>query len=579
MSNGEITVAETTNNAGGFSKGDGGAFNNQCANNCGGWTYSTDHFYTFVNGSAEDSWARWQPAGIPSDGAVYEVQAFIPNNATDTTSWQAPYKIVHANGTASAVIDQVGSINKWISLGTYRMNSGNYVYLTDASGETSRRLSADSVKFIRRETVHTPDIRYNNNSWSSTLYVRTNGGYTRARANFRNAAGSNLCTADITLNANAQVPLPLATYCAQTTVQSVIIDSSQDLSVAVVQERSSTYATDAYSGVSSPPTSVRVPIFQKNNSTWNSDLYIYNAGTANMKVDLQFSAWTGTSATCNDFMGVTVAPGGSFKVSAADLAANGCNVGSTFVGSVLVSNTENQPLAIASTQYPSSQTQLMETSNSQPLANKVYAPLLQNNNGNPVWQSGLALTRSSSSSSFDLRYYKADTGGECANQTNQTSNPLVVFPAPLSNPTGCGLVPNGVFKVNDGSITMAANVNQLVSGANNATTYAAISQPQKTAIIPKLITNNGWSDAFVIQNTATLGANVTIKYYNASGSLNSIATTIVYTKYSAVIVPPANFNGSATVIADQPIAVSVNSYKNGNSGTLDIIGSYPATHR
>jgi hypothetical protein len=39
---------------------------------------------------------------------------------------------------------------------------------------------------------------------------------------------------------------------------------------------------------------------------------------------------------------------------------------------------------------------------------------------------------------------------------------------------------------------------------------------------------------------------------------------------------PVNFNGSAVITANQPIAVSVNSLQ---SGAGDILGSYPATHR
>lgn len=590
VSNGEITVNETTNNTGGFSKGNGGTFNNQCTSDCGGWTYSTNHYYTSVNGSTVDSWARWQPSGIPSGGAVYEVQVFIPNVAANTTSWQAPYKVVHKDGTSSGVIDQVGSRGKWISIGIYRMIPGNYVYLTDASGEGQGdhcganlfcRLGADSVKFIRRGTVHAPDVRSNNNNWSSTLYLRSNGGYAVARANFRDASGSNLCTADISLAATANTSFPVATLCNNSAIQSAVIDSSQDLSVAVVQERSSPYTTDAYSGVSSPATEVRVPIVQRNNGSqftpqtaeWDSDLFIQNAGSQSTNITLEFvKGPSGTNHTYSSY--ATLAAGGSIKINTDSLT----NIGSVFIGSVRITNSANQPLAVASTQFNvySGVSQLMETSNSQPLANVVYAPLLQNNNSS--WLSGLTLSRSSSSSSFDLRYYKADTAGsECANQTVQTTNPLIVYPAPPGNPSGCGTTPNGVFKVNDGNITMVANVNQL-QGSSNATTYAAISQPQKTAIIPKLITNSGWSDAFVIQNTSTsTSANVTIKYYNANGSLNSTTTPTVGAKRSVVIVPPANFNGSATVIADQLIAVSVNSFKTGNSG--DIIGSYPAVHR
>lgn len=137
---GEIQIDDNTNNTGGFSKGNGGPFNNQCTGNCANWTRSNNFYWTYVNGSVEDSWAKWQPS-LPTDGGVYEVFVFIPNDATNTTTWQAAYTVVHAGGTSKAVIDQLGSRNRWISIETYRMTPGanpaHSVYLTDASGSES----------------------------------------------------------------------------------------------------------------------------------------------------------------------------------------------------------------------------------------------------------------------------------------------------------------------------------------------------------------------------------------------------------------------------------------------------------
>lgn len=89
--------------------------NNICPNNCAGWTRNSNMYYMFVNGAAQDSWARWQPT-VPTGGAVYEILVFIPDVAANTTTWQAPYTINHRDGTTNAVIDQVGSRGRWISI-------------------------------------------------------------------------------------------------------------------------------------------------------------------------------------------------------------------------------------------------------------------------------------------------------------------------------------------------------------------------------------------------------------------------------------------------------------------------------
>jgi hypothetical protein len=141
----------------------------------------------FVNGGVEDSWASWTASGVPSEGGVYEVFVFIPNVAADTTTWQAPYTVIHGDGASSGVIDQMGSRGRWISIGAYKLlSSSAIVYVTDATGEAQgvhcgtgqySRLGADAVKFVRRGTTYAPDVRYNNGGWSSTATLRINGGF------------------------------------------------------------------------------------------------------------------------------------------------------------------------------------------------------------------------------------------------------------------------------------------------------------------------------------------------------------------------------------------------------------------
>ena len=59
VNGGEIQIDDNAGNSNGFAKGDGGYPNNICQNNCANWTLDNNMYYTLVNGSTPDSWARW----------------------------------------------------------------------------------------------------------------------------------------------------------------------------------------------------------------------------------------------------------------------------------------------------------------------------------------------------------------------------------------------------------------------------------------------------------------------------------------------------------------------------------------
>ena len=250
------------------------------------------------------------------------------------------------------------------------------------------------------------------------------------------------------------------------------------------------------------------------------------------------------------------------------------------MGSVQVNNSENQPLAIASTQYKDSGgvSQLFETSNTQPPATTLYAPLVQNNNASNL--SGLVLNRINAGT-FNVRYYNKDTGAECANQLSLGSNPQVIYPAlPLPTPPATSPCPTVMSAKFDSGSVMVANVNQLKTGSN-AATYAALSSASKVAIVAKVRTDNNWGDGFVIANYNSVAANITVRLYNADGTLNATPInnqSLGANRLKIVLLGdiPANFNGSAVITADQPVAVTANSLQSGGG---DILGSYPANQR
>ena len=574
-------IDDNTSNINGFAKGNGGYPNNICQNNCANWTLDNNMYYTLVNGTTPNSWARWLPTVLTS-GAVYEIQVFIPNVPANTTTWQAPYTIVHSDGTTNAVIDQEGSRDKWISIGSYRMlpGSSHGVYVTDASGETAgtRRVGADAVRFIRRGTTYAPDVRSNNNSWSSGVTIRNNGaGQAKLMIRFLQQNGTNAC-------------LPLLTTlpahgangynCGTTNWASTIVDSTQDVSVLVRQERGGIYTHEAYPGIDNPATDVRVPIVQRNNSGWYSDLFVQNAGTTNTDINLEFFGAAGgcilTSCLYNNQANLAPGARAHFVISTT-YTANG------FYGSVRVTNSNNQPLAVASTQYffNGATSLMMETSNTQPPATVLYGPLIQYNNLG--WLSGLATYRLGGSS-VTTSFYPQINNNPCHQFASVTNNPWAQYPA-IPSGTSCPTTPLTQFVANGGT-TMVANVNQLLPGTS-ATNYAAIANPSRQVIVSKVwrgaANNTGWSDGFVIANYNSVPANVTVRFYNAGdGSVSSTTGYMIGALQSQIILGtvPINFTGSAVITSDQPIAVMANSYfPGGGATTRDVLGSYPATHR
>jgi hypothetical protein len=107
------------------------------------WTYNNDQIKPNYN------WARWNPKLSPGR---YEVYAFIPERYTTTSN--ARYWIVHANGQTLRVVNQSANSNQWVSLGTYRFNGtpGEYVALSDVTYELrlTRLVAFDAVKWVSR---------------------------------------------------------------------------------------------------------------------------------------------------------------------------------------------------------------------------------------------------------------------------------------------------------------------------------------------------------------------------------------------------------------------------------------------
>ncbi|MEZ4712577.1 MAG: M23 family metallopeptidase [Caldilineaceae bacterium] len=425
----------------------------------------------------------------------------------------------------------------------------------------SHTFVANQITYVGLDPVYLPDVRQNASGWSTTISVRNNTGNTnQVQVTYYVYSGTVAGQAEYQISPNGRIDFTPSAYSGFN--GAAVVMATDDISVATLHDNST--AIDGYAGVEKPSTTVFVPIIQKNNSNWYSDLFIQNTSNASISVDVNFKPISlGSSYPEPTF---TIEPWGFKKFSTINISG----LGAQFVGSAKI--TSSQPLAVSSTQFNGS-SQLMATSNSQELSKPLYAPLIQNNNNGYI--SGLTLLNTwSTTTALSANYYNG-TGSNCYTQSSNINGETgwIILPAPPNGNT-CPSVVSGRFGSGQ---NLAANVNQLY-GTTEATTYAAISKPSKTVYVPRVKRNATWGDGIHIHNTEGSSASVTITFYNTSGSVDSSISVSISANGQAIILGqvPSNFDGSAVITSNRNIAVQVNNRKPNNSG--DIVSSYPADH-
>lgn len=122
-----FTLTLDDSNAG-FARGD--QFGDCAFSDCRNWRYATgvgqnnEMWWTTVN-TGNGEYAIWQP-NFPTS-RFYEVQVFIPR--LNATTWEAPYLIYYTDGALqSALVDQQGTSDRWLSLGVYYFSTGSSPY-------------------------------------------------------------------------------------------------------------------------------------------------------------------------------------------------------------------------------------------------------------------------------------------------------------------------------------------------------------------------------------------------------------------------------------------------------------------
>ena len=459
-----------------------------------------------------------------------------------------------------------------------------------------------SAQYLAYDSVFLPDIRSDRsttNGWESTIVVRNDSPYVtdvsiiiyhgdgtiRDSRTYKDLAANKTWTLEVEdvvfdwlIEDGANPPYGQGFY------GSAIVAADNDVSVAVIQHHigSNTYA--GYTGVRQPLEGDYLPIIQKNNNGWFSELYIQNATSYIANVTVEFKQYSaGSNCTGGSAPSYNIPPNGLQVVKLANISC----VGTTFIGSAFVST--NQPLAISAVQAIGT-TSVMESSSLGGTGGNIYAPLIQNYNNQ--WISGVALQNATLTNGVNLTldFYHAVTQGSlkingqwCDYAVNNSVNAFktfIIFPPPGT--TDCATILSGLMIGRIGSTPyhVSANINQLLPGTDHATDYRALASPSLKATIPYLKRDSNWFPGIAILNTTTSSTEITITLYNTNGSvagtpkvttLGARQTFICLPGTSGCIADITNFEGSAVVTStNQAIAVIVNNYltTSNNDGIL-----------
>lgn len=227
--------------------------------------------------------------------------------------------------------------------------------------------------------VYLPDLR-NSEGWYSEIFIRNNSSLTRTlTVQYFTAAGVPTGVSDSCLTyhdqrcafrVDAQNQIPAGAN------GSGWVEGGEDVSVVVVQRRTNPAAAAAYNGVYWPETTVPVPLAQRNNGGRSTELRVQNPSTAptTLYVTLQPALGQAGAACGQTYPNV---PARGTQVIKLSEASWNC-LGAVFVGSAVITNSAQHPLAVAAAQVAADQSAIAESGLVTGLGRMVFAPAIDN---------------------------------------------------------------------------------------------------------------------------------------------------------------------------------------------------------
>lgn len=294
-------------------------------------------------------------------------------------------------------------------------------------------------------------------------------------------------------------------------VGSVVVESTAKVAAITNLISSTPNMSGSYNGVSNTATSFYLPLIMRANSGWYTVIYVQNADTSSADVTLTFQRAGATTTTVNK----TIAAGSMEIIDQSTMSAL---IPTPWVGSVTISSTK--PVAAVVNEINESAQQLMVYSGFPTGAAKIYAPLLQHNNGG--WVSGVQVQLVAGTTGTVTLYANGVSVGTANLDSIGKSATFYPVPAPAVGTK----VSSGYIQGPIGS-QLVGIVNQLNIGAGQATSYGMFSSGTSRVVAPLLMLNNsGFYTGFQFQNIGTSSAPWTMKVDGTTVTVGSCANPL-----------------------------------------------------
>ncbi|MBI4320018.1 MAG: hypothetical protein HY675_16125 [Chloroflexi bacterium] len=248
----------------------------------------------------------------------------------------------------------------------------------------------------------------------------------------------------------------------------------------------------AHDGVINTGTTMFIPSAMKNNSSYNSTLFIQNAGTADStNTVLEYRDTSGALVRTDP--AVSIKAGASYHLPLSSHTLLGGSATARFVGSVRV--TSDQPLAVAANH--TNDVLLYSTSGFASGAQRIFAPLMMNNNAG--WNTDI-MVMNVGTAAANVRFLKngtTDLGVQWTLAPYQAS----YMEAPIA---GMDRVGSLVVQGQSASDRLVGIVNERHT-SGNAMSYKMFTGGTSKVFAPLIMNNNrGWYTSFQVQNVGTV---------------------------------------------------------------------------
>ena len=340
---------------------------------------------------------------------------------------------------------------------------------------------------------------------------------------------------------------------------SIIVSSSQPLvgTVTLANDLTGTqYASDAYSAVVSPSTSVYLPIVMAKLGAWNTRITVQNAGTstANVTIDYVGSGAPGDTT-------ITNLPASMMAmVDQYDLGV------SNFNGSAIVTSTE--PLAVIVEEYKTTGGVLV-TYNGVPSSDADTTVYLPGYIAQGTWATDFTIVNTEGTTA-NISVAFSGSGNSLSGTIAGNGSGYINGYAGVYPPGWTGTAPTSGYYgsatiTSDKNIVVAYNISNSGGGVGNlAMGYVGFpSSGAGTTIVVPLIMNTystGWNTTFSVQNIAGGTANLNL-YYTGNLSPNCSPCNYSMTSVSHTFNQladghvPTGFLGGVKIVSDKSIVV------------------------